>query len=531
MEKAGGLYTLPITAESFMRARFIILFVLATGSHMHFIPQNASSDVSHPGKQAELANIALKQQIGLGEVNKSEITALLSTQQYDAIESAYVTLYRHFKRDVRYERSLRQAYMLFAPREGISIEDLDLWVATTASDVAYAARGAYKARLGFDVRGGKTIDKTPRQRIEDMHRYHTDAFKDLQMAIEKNPGLMPAYVDLIWISTASSIPITPREALDMAIHHDNRTYYARRAYVDVLHPKWGGSFRQMSDFAKGSLKYIHLNPRLWSLQGMAYAYRAMDYDEEADYTNAISMYSAALAFGDDVTLLKNRAAVYYKSGNIGKAEADYRRVLYYHPTDSTAVAFSLPGGLDRLKYDLRESTYVSPSICEMHIKRYAIVTVEHGVDWLKKRPDGGRVVIYNNIAKIERMLEGLGFAYVERSKVVAIAGTEGRSVSATNPRYLQEVGRKSGADAVIVATIPAMGRDHSKGVYFEDIKIKALSVATGAVAWESKLEGTVPAKQEEYEHTLLLDSIERKLYNLLERILRTRIACKRVEGP
>jgi len=483
---------------------------------------SAANLVDQSSKQVELSNMTLKKERDIGEPNIAKIKELVSKHDFNALDNLYDEFLKKYEKDVLYEWYLNQAYSIFTPNNDMSIEDLDMWVAKTGSYVAYAARGGYKTELGLIARGAKFIADTPDSKIQEMQRWHNEAAKDLQIAITKKSSLISAYSILMEIATASNMPFTARQILDGAEIFDKRTFYVKAGYMNSLLPRWGGTYREMSEFAQSELKYLNSNPRLWTLQGAADADRADDYYREENYAAAIESYTQALKFGDCVTWLKYRAACYYKQGKKDEATADYKRVLYYSPANTTALEFfASPGTLSGLEYDLSEHSYVDPKIHELNIKSCAVLSVEHKVNWLNTRPDKGKVIVYNNIAKIERMLRGLGYNCLERSKVVEILDNQKLSLAGLSNEKAQQIGKLIKADAVIIATIPSMGKNHSRNMYFEDITIKAISVTSGQVVWSSQLKGSVVAGQNTYDYTLILDSMESKLYDLLQAKLKT----------
>jgi hypothetical protein len=102
------------------------------------------------------------------------------------------------------------------------------------------------------------------------------------------------------------------------------------------------------------------------------------------------------------------------------------------------------------------------------------------------------------------------------------------SLTGLTDEKAQKIGKLIKTDAVIIATIPSMGKNHPSNVYFEDIKIRAISVANGQVVWNSLLKGSVVADQDKYDYTLILDSIESKLYDLLQSKLKAGAQVKHV---
>jgi tetratricopeptide (TPR) repeat protein len=481
-------------------------------------------DINDANKYVELSNIALKKYSAFGEPNKIQIKQMLTQHDFISLEKIYEGIFELCKKEVQYEGFLGSAYDLFNP-DDVSIKDLDLWVAQTGSYMAYAARGAYKTTEGYWERGGKYISETPQYKIDKMQRLHEEAALDLQVAISKNPALMPAYVDLIDIAKASTMTFTARQILEKAVAHDNRTFLVRYKYIRSLLPRWGGSHEEMSKYAQQTTQYTHLNPRLWSLQGEVSADRADDYEREGDYQSAVVSYTAALQFGDRTSWLKERAICYSKLGQMDLAAADANRVLYYSPTDLIARSLTSSNSPLSLKYNLSDNSYITPKIDKLNIRSYAVLSVNLKVSWLNARGGGqSKAVVNNNIAKIERMLKGLGYEYLERPKIIALVDDQKLSLTELTNEKAQRIGRLVGSDAVIIATIPAMGKNHALNTYYEDIEIKAISVADGHTIWSSFLKGSADGGQDAYGHMIILDSIESKLYDLLQKKLKPAIS-------
>ncbi len=311
------------------------------------------------------------------------------------------------------------------------------------------------------------------------------------------------------------MPFSTKEVLDKAEERDKRTFYVRHAYMLSLQPRWGGSYQEMSAFAKQARKYSDLNPRLWTLQGEADADRAYQYYVDGNYTAATKLYTQALKFGDRVNWFQYRAACYYKQGMKDEAIADYKRILYYIPTDMTAQQVVSSEKQAEANFELNEITSVNPNINGLNIKYYAVLPVEHQVEWLSTRSEG-RVVVMNNTAKIERMLRQLGYEYIDRSNMIAKIEDQRLSLSDMTNEKAQQIGKVIKADAVIITTITDMGKDHSKNLFYENISIRAISVTTGQVVWSSQLKGSVAAGQDACNYSLILDSIESKLYERLQ---------------
>lgn len=490
-----------------------------------FADSHAADVTESSDKWVALSNDALKKFGAFGEPDFSAIKKLLLSYEYQRMDKLYDDIYQLYKKDVNSEGVLDQAYSLFSPDSDVSLDDLDLWVAKTGSYVAYAARGIYKTRLGFKARGSKYINETPESSIEEMERLHKEAAKDLEIAINKNPGLMPAYRNFMSIASASRSTFTTKQLMDKTEENDKRTFSVRYEYMTSLQPKWGGSYEEMAKFAQHAIQYVNLNPRLWSFQGEISAYHANQFLQVGDYASAADSYTEALKFGDRVMWLRARAGCYERLGKNDRATMDYRRVLQYLPSDKTAQAF-LTRDKDveqQLVYDLKEDTSVDPKISGLNIKTYALLGVYHHVDWLNTRADKGNTLIYNNTVKIERMLRRLGYDCIERSRTLDVLETQKVLHTTLTNEQAHEAAKALKVDAYVIATIPSMGRDQMAGKLFEDIEIKAMSTATGRVIWDTTLKGSVVVEQDKYNPTLILDTMETKLYDVLMKKLRTEI--------
>lgn len=487
-----------------MKAMRIVLLLLAAFiSYQPYSYGNNALDKSTT-QRIEMNNMSLKRYVDFGGPNIIKIKYLVSSHDFQSLETWYENMFQQYKMDAQYESYLQQGYETFKQINGVSIKDLDLWVTTTGSYISYAARGIYKAQQG-------SYDD-----IQNRQQLHDEAAKDLQIATSKNPSLMPAYSWLISIVRESKMPFTAKQILQKAEENDKRTFIVRYQYLWSLQPRWGGSYKEMSTFAEQVIRYIDFNPRLWSLQGEADADRADIYYKEGNYASAIEAYTEALKFGDRVSWLKRRAECYENLGQKDKSSADYERVRFYNPRDSSVVVRSAPADMSGFNYELKDDSYVDPKLGKYNIQSYFVLPVEHHVSWLNERAQEGQGVVKRNIDKIELMMMRLGKDCVERSKLDAILNERKLSLTGLTNEKAQYVGKLIKADAVIITTIPSMGVHQTQSIFYEDIDIKAVSVATGKILWKSLLKGSVVAEKFKYDYEIILDNIETKLYGVLE---------------
>ena len=100
----------------------------------------------------------------------------------------------------------------------------------------------------------------------------------------------------------------------------------------------------MSEFIKESLKYVDINPRIWTLQGDPYGDMANLHHIKKDYKSAIEFYSKALYYGDRSFLLKYRGQCYARIRQFPLAIKDWEKYLQYNPEDK-----EFAGYLDNIK--------------------------------------------------------------------------------------------------------------------------------------------------------------------------------------
>lgn len=248
-----------------------------------------------------------------------------------------------------------------------------------------------------------------------------------------------------------------------------------------------------------------------------------------DYDKAIKDYLVASDLGN--SWAQNRLGWFYMTGThvkIDLVKAEQYLIMAARQNNKTASEnLVILNNLkkDSFKYNLSDDTSVTPNVNELNIHSYAVLNVDLQVDWLNKRGKSQSTAFINNvIAKIEKMLKSLGYACLDRSRIIAVLDDRKLSVADLTNEKAQQIGNLINADAVIIATIPSMGINRAQNIYYENIEIKAISVANGQIIWNSRLKGSVDATgQEANSHMVILDAIESKLYDLLQDKLKSAI--------
>ena len=185
-------------------ALMVLLFCL-----IYSMPCNALDFEGQRAKEAELSNKMLRREAEIGKPDGAKINGLLSSHDFDAVGKIYDQYLVQYEKDAAYEWQLQVAYDIFSPDGSTRLETLDLWVTNTDSYIAYAARGAYKTKLGLFARGSRYMAQTPQKNLDEMEFWYREAIKDLRVAINKKPSLIYAYSSLMTIATTSRLHAKP----------------------------------------------------------------------------------------------------------------------------------------------------------------------------------------------------------------------------------------------------------------------------------------------------------------------------------
>jgi tetratricopeptide (TPR) repeat protein len=310
-------------------------FSLITAATLIFLLSAAIAAYPAANSQsmAERATIALKAAIKIKNPDTNEITNLILREKFEEFEKLSRNYENKFVQEQLYESPLNKLYAALDCKNASLLAKLDKWVQTRPSYISYGARGVYKVNRGYEIRGCKYINETPPENIARMTQLHQEARSDLLFAIQQNGRLTPAYCALILIEKASGNTEGMKNILDTAVRSIPETYYVRYTYLSSLHPRWGGSYEQMQEYAGSLDNDALINPRLWSLKGEVPAERGFTAMLNKDYPQAIRYYTEALSYGGRMSFLKNRGYMYMEVKQYDPALKDFQRYRKYDQSD------------------------------------------------------------------------------------------------------------------------------------------------------------------------------------------------------
>ncbi|OGQ50798.1 MAG: hypothetical protein A3J24_01660 [Deltaproteobacteria bacterium RIFCSPLOWO2_02_FULL_53_8] len=240
------------------------------------------------------------------------------------------------------------------------------WTAAYPNDYQpYLARAFYEFGLGYESRGTKWAHETTEEQFEGMEKHFKNALDNAQTALKINSRLMPAYWVMIKMSQRTGkLDIVAKEVFDAAlVEVGPYSFGLRRAYMNGLEKRWGGSYEEQDAFSHESQAYADKNPALKRLLGLKYCDRADDLNTEkrryrklvdktvgripfigkrpasylSDKINAhyaekqLKLYAKAFSYGDYDYFRAERADLYYRLEQYDRAKKDIPRAIELAP--------------------------------------------------------------------------------------------------------------------------------------------------------------------------------------------------------
>ncbi|PTU30594.1 DUF4034 domain-containing protein [Stenotrophobium rhamnosiphilum] len=187
------------------------------------------------------------------ENERTAVTAALGKDDYAAVEQLLNNSIADYKQGRLSDVGLRNLFSVFAVDTPELQTKLDAWVLQNRqSYAATLARGIYFRTVGESRRGSDFIQDTPQENIDQMVDYLGKAFFDLQASLAMDDKPIVSYLYLVSVGKH----VKGREFLtrtyDAALRIDPKNFIVRRAYLQSLRPRWGGSIKAMGDVVQGA---------------------------------------------------------------------------------------------------------------------------------------------------------------------------------------------------------------------------------------------------------------------------------------
>ncbi len=264
----------------------------------------------------------------------AELRELFENQQFEMLNSILEDYQSGFELNSSDEYKVLDAYRVFAGTLPIYQDVLNRWARRSPEHYApYLARANYYYAQGWESRGNRFATDTSEDQFRKMRFYFRNAADDLETALHLNQNLLPAHLIQMGIFTATGDTEREDRCLRNALELFPHSFLIRSKYMWGLTPRWGGSYREMENFAAEAEQYADFNPELTALYGFIYFDQSRRLVSRKKYQKAAELCNRALIYGDNWHFYKQRAIIYhYYLQDQSKALTDIDRSIYLRPT-------------------------------------------------------------------------------------------------------------------------------------------------------------------------------------------------------
>jgi tetratricopeptide (TPR) repeat protein len=255
-------------------------------------------------------------------------------RQFNTLNSILEDYQIGFEMNSRDEFKVYDAFRVFAGTMPIYEEILDDWVNFSPERFPpYLARAAYYYARAWESRGNKYAKDTSEDQFREMQFHLSKAADDIDTALNINPHLLPAYYLRIGIFNTTGDYDGEDGNIQRALELFPDSFLIRARFMWAKEPRWGGSYREMENFAKDSEQYADSNPAMTALYGFICYDQSRRLVKREKYKKAVEYCTKALSYGDNWLFYKQRANIYhYYLNEPHKAMIDIDRSIYLRPT-------------------------------------------------------------------------------------------------------------------------------------------------------------------------------------------------------
>ncbi|MBI2569737.1 MAG: hypothetical protein HYV63_22260 [Candidatus Schekmanbacteria bacterium] len=278
-------------------------------------------------------------------IDYARIWSLFERRELEALNELFAEAQRELATDSRKETALMDMVGAFQVEDERLEAAFSQWVEKTPeSFVPWLARGVYHATLAWEVAGClaplESSEATPQRKFH----YHTLAISDLQAALARQSGLLPAYAVLLLIARSyeggripwedpvgNPVAISDLTLLEQALVSHPRSYVLRNAAVQGSVRRWNGSYQPTKSLVKAAERLAAENPKLVVLAGLEWLDKGELAWGNAEHDLALAYFNKALGVAIHWSFLEARARKYRSQNQELKALADLNAALVLRP--------------------------------------------------------------------------------------------------------------------------------------------------------------------------------------------------------
>ncbi len=263
-------------------------------------------------------------------VDGGALRSLLWHERYADLTWYFDQYQQQFEADPKREYWPMDASDAFDSAQTALQPALDAWVQATPSSFAPdLARGTYRYAVAWAQRGSKWATETPDSDLAAMKEMQRLALIDLRQAVSLRPKLVAALRQEIRTLLLGGPIAERRAALGAAEHICPSCFQVRVAYIYSLTPRWGGTYEQMTQFAKSVQDPAY--PKMAALLGYADKDRADMLIRDKHLDQALRLMDVVCKQYDHWEFLDQRAEILLWKKEPSAALPDLNRAMALRP--------------------------------------------------------------------------------------------------------------------------------------------------------------------------------------------------------
>lgn len=274
---------------------------------------------------------------------RETLLTLLRNRDFAALDAALTELQQRYKSDTNAEVNLGRALQVFySPDPGLTAP-LDEWRRKSPdSYAALTASGQHYMAVSWAWRGTESANRTHPRRMEKMEEYRSLAHRMFTESLPLTNVPVVSLAELIELEKLAGEREAARTWLTEAEKLDPSNKLPRRAYMGMLLPRWGGSYKEMEDFAARVAAGARDDKARKVSQFLAVqplVDRANLEWRQNNLVTALELYEEAASSSGSKGFLVSRAKLLSGLGQFDSAMKLFDQALASDPDDSEALYY------------------------------------------------------------------------------------------------------------------------------------------------------------------------------------------------
>jgi TPR repeat protein len=262
-----------------------------------------------------------------------QILEQLAARDFAALESSLGGLRAGYRPEAVVELEIWNAFRAFG-LPAARTEDLQSWLQAFPSsyDARFAA-AIHHRRLGWQARGSGFANKTAPARFEDARTHFTAAMQHAQASLALTAR--PVFSHALMLDIARNLPGAgdADERYAKALEAEPQSFLLHSIRLEVLQPKWGGSFADMDEVIRQSREAGLPQASVTLIGARKLAHMAEHEEERDNHRQALMLAEQSVAMQETAFAQIVRGRILRKLGNEAAAQSAFERAAQIDPYD------------------------------------------------------------------------------------------------------------------------------------------------------------------------------------------------------